>query len=411
MKFFFVFLFYVFFATLCFGGPEHYKNILIGDRASTLGGAFTGIADDPSGTFYNPAGITYASSEGLSGSSNTLHFTSISYKNAVGEKFNFDRFSANLLPNYFAMLRKWGELTLGFSYVVPDSTIEHQDQVFIELGEGKLRQFFNLHHQDVTSMIGPSLSLRVMDRIALGMTFYHVSREQRVQYNQYIQSPTVISDETGQPISLLAPHLSQWQYQNISEQNSGFMPKIGLMWSPLEKFSFGVTLSRIFLYHTRYEQIVFKYPEGTADKGVITKNDPPTRAFPYHITWGMAYFPSPFLLLSSDMDYYLANEKDKLSILNYAFGAEYFFSESHAIRLGFFSNKTNVPTPASASASSSQSIDMYGTTLGYSLYSKSSTITAGVLYSLGEGKAKLGAGIRDYTQQNLTLLLSASYGM
>ena len=32
-----------------FAGSDHYKNILIGDRAATMGGAFTAVSDDASG--------------------------------------------------------------------------------------------------------------------------------------------------------------------------------------------------------------------------------------------------------------------------------------------------------------------------------------------------------------------------
>ena len=39
------------------GQALYYRSIPIGERAIGLGGAYTGIADDPSATFYNPAGL------------------------------------------------------------------------------------------------------------------------------------------------------------------------------------------------------------------------------------------------------------------------------------------------------------------------------------------------------------------
>lgn len=38
----------------------HYSNLLIGDRAIGFGGAYTAIADDASGVYYNPAGLGFA---------------------------------------------------------------------------------------------------------------------------------------------------------------------------------------------------------------------------------------------------------------------------------------------------------------------------------------------------------------
>jgi len=42
-----------------FADEFHYNNLLIGDRASGMGGAYTAISDDASGMYYNPAGIVY----------------------------------------------------------------------------------------------------------------------------------------------------------------------------------------------------------------------------------------------------------------------------------------------------------------------------------------------------------------
>ena len=44
---------------LLYANTDNYKNILIGDRASTMAGAFSAISDDSSGVFYNPAGLVH----------------------------------------------------------------------------------------------------------------------------------------------------------------------------------------------------------------------------------------------------------------------------------------------------------------------------------------------------------------
>src|SRR5688500_15009050 len=46
----------------------HYQTFLVGERAQGMGGAFTGLADDPSAAFYNPAGLGHLSTGALSGS-------------------------------------------------------------------------------------------------------------------------------------------------------------------------------------------------------------------------------------------------------------------------------------------------------------------------------------------------------
>src|SRR5262245_58359703 len=46
----------------------HHRNNLLGDRALGMGGAWTGLADDPSAAYYNPAGLGIVSRRSLSAS-------------------------------------------------------------------------------------------------------------------------------------------------------------------------------------------------------------------------------------------------------------------------------------------------------------------------------------------------------
>ncbi|HNF26159.1 MAG TPA: transporter, Ompp1/FadL/TodX family protein, partial [Leptospiraceae bacterium] len=43
-----------------FSDAYHNINGFFGERAAGLGGAYTAVSDDPSGAFYNPAGLNLA---------------------------------------------------------------------------------------------------------------------------------------------------------------------------------------------------------------------------------------------------------------------------------------------------------------------------------------------------------------
>ncbi len=61
----------------------HYQNFLVGERAAGMGGAFTAIANDPSGTYYNPAGLVDLKSGLLSANLNFYSFQQQSLANAL----------------------------------------------------------------------------------------------------------------------------------------------------------------------------------------------------------------------------------------------------------------------------------------------------------------------------------------
>jgi long-subunit fatty acid transport protein len=91
----------------------HYNNILIGDRASGMGGAYTAISDDASGMFYNPAGIVYISDRNFSASVNAYSAQYKTYDNVIGGQ-PFKRQSNALLANYFGIVKSVGDMKIGF---------------------------------------------------------------------------------------------------------------------------------------------------------------------------------------------------------------------------------------------------------------------------------------------------------
>ena len=82
----------------------HYKNMLIGERAATMGGSYVAVSDDSTGCYYNPGGIAYAVGDSLSGSGNVMHQMKTVYHQAIGTK-DWARDSEALVPNYFGVLK------------------------------------------------------------------------------------------------------------------------------------------------------------------------------------------------------------------------------------------------------------------------------------------------------------------
>lgn len=115
-----------------FGDQFHYNNVLIGDRAIGLGGAYTAIADDASGVFYNPAGLGFALSNDVSGSANAFYSRKIVYKKTIGTS-DFEEKSNGPVPSFLGGLQKLDHIAKGlvfaFGMYTPDSELKDQDDL------------------------------------------------------------------------------------------------------------------------------------------------------------------------------------------------------------------------------------------------------------------------------------------
>ncbi|MDD4998178.1 MAG: hypothetical protein PHI99_08490, partial [Syntrophales bacterium] len=110
----------------------HYNNMLIGERAAGMGGAFTALADDTSGMYYNPAGIVHAEEKSLSASVNAYYSLSKKYSGVIAGSDLKRNYSA-IVPNFFGVQQPIGPVSLGFSYAVPEHSFENMDETFTDL--------------------------------------------------------------------------------------------------------------------------------------------------------------------------------------------------------------------------------------------------------------------------------------
>jgi len=379
---------------------DHQKNTLIGGRAATMAGAYTAISDDASGAFHNPAGLAWATSSSFSGSANAYSTTDTTYKAAIDGR-DWQRESANLKPNFFGVVQKTKNQTFAFSYALTDSLVEHQDQIWQNL-TGTVDPIdlyvLNLHTEDNTYLVGPSWSRKLNDKASFGASlFYHyrVYRRAQSQFLQYTDG----DDEAS--------------YNNVTKKEKGLRPKVGLMLTPKDKWSVGVTLAKTHLVTALTDAQENEKAKGNATYSFAQTKSRRKRGTPLELETGVAYFPSAFLVVSANVDYYyFAADEARDDVMNLSVGAEWFLSEKHALRGGLYTNRTNTPELTSVSRNR-EHIDLYGLTAGYTLYSQQSAITFGTVASRGEGKAQIYTGSAakaDVSRTTLDFLISADYG-
>ena len=384
----------------------HYNNILIGDRASGMGGAYTAISDDPGGMYYNPAGIAYSTGKNLSASVNAYSVSNRTYKAAFGGQ-DWTRTSATLLPNYFGIIQPIGKFKLGFSYAVPDSNQEDQDQKFTFAGS-PVTSVINFNNQNDTNLFGPSAALQLNDSFSIGSTLYIHKRSTEAIFNG--SNLNDIGSAVGEGT------LVSWSNSYTETDEWGVKPILGVMWSPIDKLSFGLTVAKTVILTSD----ILKQETNTANNPARTyeKYDY-KRVYPYQVTAGAAFFPNSSLLISGDLSYYSAFDYNWLNgvevrtaVLNGAVGAEYYINKNWAVRGGLFSDIANTPSVEEGFINQREHIDMYGGSLTVSHFTKNTSISFGGSYKFGNGKTQLykdNPSIQDVSANNWTMFVSSSY--
>jgi len=386
----------------------HYNNMLIGDRATGMGGAYTGVSDDPSGLYYNPAGIVYSTGRNLSASVNAYYNTNKKYKNVIGGN-GWERNATSILPNFFGIVQPIGKLKFGFSYAVPNSIKEDQDQTIYgslptTLGSPATSYTINFNNEDNTYLVGPSIAGELSSSLSAGLTLYMYHRSNQTILNQLI---------------VLQDGRFEWSNQYIEKVERGYKPILGVMWTPAEKLSIGVSLAKIFVYSSSVmSQGIVK------DANALTPNDfarldvgdSTNKKYPYELRVGVGYFPSNSLLVSGDASYYTKVSDpingDRVNVMNVALGTEYFLNKNWAMRGGLYSDMANTPKLDANRANQDEKIDLYGLSLSISNYSRNTSVTLGGSMTMGSGKAQILSGskeIQNVDQAGWMMFLSSSY--
>lgn len=396
-----------------YADDTHYNNILIGERASGMGGAYTAISDDPSGLYYNPAGIVYAGGRNFTASVNAFHNTEVRYKSVIGGS-DWVRNSSNLLPNFFGATQPMLGGMAGFSYAVTDSIVEDQDFTAMNPNAAVSQFTLNLNVRDNTTKIGPSFAMEFTDKFSLGLTLYAHIRDAETINNQWVTE------------SVSGKH---WWYNSYREESEiGIDPVVGIMLSPADKLSIGITLRKTFIMLADWQtQGTLMNEAALAPEPVFyppaSNSGTDKREHPFITSIGLGYFPSNKLLFSADFTYYSPTSGLKYpgtdvwlyfpreATWNAAFGAEYFPTGSWAVRGGLFTNRSNTPVVSSTEYGQEDHFDMYGFSTSLTKMTPTSSITAGLTYSRGSGDSQPYGDniIKKVEADSLTLFLSSSY--
>jgi long-chain fatty acid transport protein len=361
-----------------------------------MGGAYAGVSDDASGVRYNPGGLAFAQSNDISGSANAFYSKTVTYKKAISGSDWVENSGGTFAP-FFGALQKLDSvapgLVGGFAYYTVDTQLTDQEKVLSSTG--KISRYHRAANQRASTWIGAAaIGYRVSSSLGIGLSLGYQRVDELVQISQNLtttdSSRTLMrSDRTS-----LSAH--------------GIQSGLGLQWAPATKWSIGVMAKTGQYASQKYASVGDKIDitGGTASiNPEQSSSKKPLGSMPLEVRAGAAYFASPKLLLTSDIEYHAAVEDSdttnvgtqyvKDSVINYAFGSEYYVTPSTPIRFGVFTNNDATPDIDPASTNQPDHIDYIGTTLFAALAQPNSQVSAGVVVQSGKGKSQKIGGSTD----------------
>lgn len=399
----------------------HYQDYLVGSRSVGLGGAFAAISDDPSGIFYNPAGIVDARHTSVQLSTNLYGFeVSDSLFAAVGRVADLDTAftDLNIIPasaSFTTIIEADADGRPTSSYGLGVFVPAYRSVNVVSLTEipearelgGCTQVSYQRSTLDRTFLAGGSLAHRIDDTWRFGISGILAYRSLRDR--EETSCFTGLGDE--QPSFATAE-------SNLDLGVASLLFSAGLKADLGGGFSLGLTVTTPSITAFDFADVRVRRGNADAETGrteFLLRELLDLRAnsrFGTQVRLGAAYAVPRRVTLAWDVTFHapvkyrlfavpaeeqdvrqaltLVSEVERRMVLNTNLGAEYLLTRSISIAGGLFTNFSSAPRiPGDIGDVFTQDylpfINSFGGTLVAGFFSEYTLTRVGVMMSYGEG--------------------------
>jgi hypothetical protein len=296
--------------------PFHFQSIPLGQRALGFGGAFTGVADDPSAAYYNPAGLVWSGDSALSASLTLNAFDRQTivdgYRTEVG-RTSLRHDAGPSLPSSVGFVKRLGKKgpsgERAHAIGISTFAIENRQLGFdVELQNrtGGDIATLSVDRSARTSWQGISYAYRVSDALSFGLTgFLSLSR------NLYREE--LVGAELGpglaEPGSFEAERAA-WESHRVDANVKNLVTRFGALYQANQQWRLGVMFQPPCIHvrgraSVRERRLDSDLAAATGSFFNTTQRGLAARyPMPWEIRFGTSYRPLPFLTLSLDASLY-----------------------------------------------------------------------------------------------------------
>ena len=414
---------------------SHYQDILVGGRAIGLGGAFTSIADDPSGMYYNPAGLGDARSTNLQVATSLYGFERGSIPQGLVapvpgvDSLRLEFTDLIIIPASAGFVSTFGPLddeqrpvqAYGLSVVVPSyrsftagaGSSSPSDPV----QPGVLRSY-QRRVTDRELWAGAGVGRRMTPDLRIGISAYYILR------SMTDREDLTVSDHVDLAATATSPATSFDRFQTVTDDisliNGAVVLIAGARYTPTPHVALGASLYAPSI--PIHSQVTLNFSRATADPGA-TSGQPSTlenlsirgesgQKYAPAVRLGVSYAQTYKYTLSFDVSYHApvsyslirprANEvadyqsfKSRLpfdpdihrrAVVNFNAGAEFLIVREVSIAGGIFSDFSSAESiPANPSGDQAAQVDLFGLAMAIGYFGSHTLSRLGVMYSFGTG--------------------------
>jgi long-chain fatty acid transport protein len=394
-----------------FADDVHYQDFIVGDQAVGLGGAYTAIAADPSGLWYNPAGIVDVHSTSLSLSANLygIQDASVGKKETILPEDPISKLS--VVPSSAGFVQALGRTDMhgkrpfafGVSFIVPSyrkfSSSEEgtsQDPVI-----GTYRHGYHRAFEDQTLWVSIGGAMRLHQRLSVGAAVVLIHRSVQDAASSFVA--------TGFDGTEYLRYRSAMMDLNFS--NDSLLLAVGLKLKLSERLFFGamVRSPSVTIYSSGNMRFARSQSDGAGQSGFLPTPEEIEVKSQSQI-WGegragIAYVIPKILILSADVSVHMptaytlvevdnpqarnalliAPEVNRNPVINGNLGAEVQFLKRFTLGVGVFSNFSSAKTIGDPTRPAPARVHMLGGTLAVGIFSEHTITRIGMTYAQGSG--------------------------
>jgi hypothetical protein len=399
----------------------NHKVILVGDKGAALGGAYAGLADDATATWYNPAGLTQLTQLKLNVSAQLVQYQKQKIEIADEKVLPYNSF--NFSPSITSMSQKLGKWAYGFSIVTPQNDL-FQGTQSLEAS------YYNTTPNDVCSgdadakpcssrlslsynelskinLLGPSLAYTYTENLSIGLTLYGI-------YTNQIEKTSfgrTLSQFVGGDSTDPAKYYDNVVNRDVTQTGLGFSAILGLHMRLAPGFTLGVTAtpgSYVFVNRNESQRVEEFYntalivPDSSVrvntEASLYSLDEPEkhTEVTAPSLTLACAWAPVNRITLVGQMDYHLGSSYtytgyspaenasarsgfeasapqrftytvNKESVVNFSGGVDLKITPTYSLTLGGYSDMSQGPYD-SRPASWNRRIDWYGVAISLGVF-------------------------------------------